>query len=194
MLPSHDSRSAISRRSFVQASVALGAGALPMIALAQEVQPLVQPKPPLNIEADAQTDEMIRKTRERKGATLDSRAAEYFVVYAHGNIEKVRDMLAQQPRLVNSTMDWGNGDWETALGGASHMGRRDIALLLLEHGARPDIFTAAMLGWLDAVKAMLAANPALLKTPGPHGIPLLVHAQHGGKEAETVVAYLESLK
>ena len=47
--------------------------------------------------------------------------------------------------LINSVMDWGAGDWETGLGGASHMGRHDIVQFLLEKGARLDVTNAV--GW-----------------------------------------------
>jgi hypothetical protein len=43
-------------------------------------------------------------------------------------------MLESEPRLLRATWDWGGGDFETALGGAAHMGRRDIAAWLLERG------------------------------------------------------------
>jgi hypothetical protein len=73
------------------------------------------------------------------------------------------------------------------------MGRKDIANFLLEHGARLDIFAAAMLGKLDIVKAALTAYPDALKIPGPHGIPLIVHAEKGGEDALGVLEYLQGL-
>jgi hypothetical protein len=73
------------------------------------------------------------------------------------------------------------------------MGRKDIAEFLLGHGARLDIFAAAMLGKLDIVKSALAAFPDAIKTPGPHGIPLIAHAQAGGEDAKSVLEYLQSL-
>ena len=51
----------------------------------------------------------------------------------------VKVLLDNEPKLINATMDWGAGDWESGLGGASHMGRRDIAEYLLSRGARVDI-------------------------------------------------------
>ena len=84
--------------------------------------------------------------------------------------------------------------FETALGGAAHTGQRAIALFLLEKGARLDIFAATMLGQLDVVKAAVAAMPGIVKSPGPHGIPLIDHAKMGKKDAEDVLKYLESLK
>ncbi|HEU0293950.1 MAG TPA: hypothetical protein VFR47_14515 [Anaerolineales bacterium] len=124
---------------------------------------------------------------------LDAKLVQEFVGNAHGDLDRVKELLAQEPGLINATWDWGGGDFETALGAASHMGRRDIAEFLLEHGARLDIFAAAMLGKLDIVKAALAVFPEAIKTPGPHGIPLIAHAQAGGEEAKSVLEYLKSL-
>ena len=70
-----------------------------------------------------------------RGPALDATLVKDFVVAAHGSLEKSKQMLEAQPALINATWDWGGGDFETALGGASHMGRRDIAILLLEKGA-----------------------------------------------------------
>jgi len=113
-----------------------------------------------------------------------------FVAQAHGNLEQVQTMLAQTPALVNAAWDWGGGDWETALGAAAHTGRREIALFLLENGARMDLFAAAMLGELQIVEAMAAVSPEIVQAKGPHGIPLLVHAQMGGEMAQPVVDFL----
>lgn len=115
-----------------------------------------------------------------------------FVAQAHGNLDRVKDLLAEYPTLVNACHDWGGGDWETGLGAAAHMGRRDIAQVLLASGARMDIFAAAMLGHLTIVKAMLDEYPAKLHDLGPHGIPLEAHARAGGEQARDVVEYLHS--
>jgi hypothetical protein len=102
-------------------------------------------------------------------------------------------MLAEEPSLINGAIDWGKGDFETALGGASHMGRRDIAEFLLEHNARMDIFAATMLGKLDIVKAAVIAYPNIVHVRGPHGIPLVVHAEKGGSDAKDVLEFLRPL-
>lgn len=113
-----------------------------------------------------------------------------FVIAGHNNLEKVKEMLGQEPALINAAWDWGGGDWETALGGAAHVGKRDIAQYLLANGARFDLYAAAMLGELELVKQALAIFPNLSHTPGPHGISLLAHAQRGGEQAQSVVEYL----
>lgn len=117
-----------------------------------------------------------------------------FVIYAHSELEMAKRLLEKEPALLNATMDWGGGDWETGLGGASHMGRRDIVGFLLEKGARIDIFCAAMMGQLDAVKAFLNLQPKLIDARGPHGFTLHFHAQVGGKDSEHVLDYLQSIK
>ena len=79
------------------------------------------------------------------------------------------------------------------MGAASHMGPRDIAEYLLEHNARMDIFAATMLGKLDIVEAAVAAFPNIVQVPGPHGIPLIVHAERGGPAAKNVLEFLRPL-
>ena len=125
-------------------------------------------------------------------AQLDSATVQAFVANAHGDLEVVRELLAGEPALVNAAWDWGGGDWETALGAAAHMGRRQIALFLLEHGARLDLFAAAMLGYFDIVSSVLANFPEMHDAKGPHGIPLVEHARAGGEDARAVLTLLEA--
>ena len=123
---------------------------------------------------------------------LDSDLVRNFVANAHGDLEAVRKALGDEPALVNASWDWGGGDWETGLGAAAHMGRRDIAELLLKHGARLDVFAAAMLGELELVRAVLAAHPEVRNSLGPHRIPLRAHAEAGGEQARPVLELLDS--
>jgi len=118
-----------------------------------------------------------------RGPRLVADLVRQFVIAGHGNLEMVKEMLAQQPALINATWDWGSGDWETALGGASHMGNKPIAEYLLAHGARMDVFCATMLGKTEIVKAFLADDPKVVDLKGPHGIPLVRHAQAGKQDA-----------
>src|SRR5205085_1779718 len=57
---------------------------------------------------------------------IDRAKVKRFVIAGHFNLAAVQQMLQDDPTLVNGAIDWGKGDFETALGGASHMGRRDI--------------------------------------------------------------------
>lgn len=118
---------------------------------------------------------------------------ERVVAASHGDLETVRELVGERPELAKAQWDWGYGDWESALGAASHTGRREIAELLLRHGARPTLFSAAMLGQLRVVQAFVEAHPGSQGIPGPHGIPLLAHALAGGEEAAPVAAFLRAV-
>jgi len=122
---------------------------------------------------------------------------------SHGNFDKVKELVTARPELAGASWDWGFGDWETALGAASHVGRRDIAEFLMANGARPDIFTYAMLGMLNSVKEIIETVPGIQTHGGPHGITLLQHAKNrledknisstDAANVNKVIAYLESL-
>lgn len=131
---------------------------------------------------------------ETKPAALETALVQEFVGNAHGDLSRVKELLAQEPTLINASWDWGGGDWETGLGAAAHMGRKDIANYLLENGARLDLFAAAMLGKLEIVRAAITTYPDAIQVPGPHGIPLIAHAQAGGEESKAVVEYLEAIQ
>lgn len=112
---------------------------------------------------------------------------------SHFKLARVRELVEARPALARATWDWGYGDFESALGAASHVGNHEIAELLIAHGARPDLFSATMLGHLEVVKAWIAAVPGAQKITGPHGITLLSHAKAGGEKALPVLRYLDAL-
>lgn len=116
------------------------------------------------------------------------------VTVAHFDLARVKELIDSRPSLAKASWDWGFGDWESALGAASHMGNRPIAEYLISKGARPSIFSAAMLGQLDVVKGFLAGGPGIEKIRGPHSISLLAHARVGGATAKPVYDYLQSMK
>jgi len=116
------------------------------------------------------------------------------VTVSHGNVARVKELVGRQPALSKVAFDWGFGDWESCIDAASHIGHREIAEFLIANGARPTIFSAAMLGQLDAVKAFIAAAPGIQRTKGPHSITLLRHATAGGPRAQAVVDYLKSIE
>jgi hypothetical protein len=123
----------------------------------------------------------------------DPRLVKEMVGASHGNVARVRELVGEYPELAKAAYDWGFGDWETALGAASHVGNREIAGILIANGARPDLFTFAMLGHMEAVQAMITAYPGIQRTHGPHGLTLLHHAEKGGSDASRVADYLRDL-
>lgn len=131
-------------------------------------------------------------TKFKQKDTLNPRKVTEFVLSAHHDIDRVKEMVEEDARVVNSTLDMGNGDWESALDAAAHMGRKDIANYLIENGARLDfLYLAVMLDELEIVKAILDAFPMARESSGVHGFPLQHFAEFG--KAERVLAYLDTL-
>jgi len=178
MTTSGFSNGLLSRRGFVAAVATASAGGAAFVVT-----------PANGAEGDAQyTPDPLDQL-----PTLDPELARQVVLYSHSKIDRVKELVERHPELANAAMDWGFGDWESALGAASHMGRRDMAELLLANGARANIFTAAMLGQLNIVRATIEANPGAQRILGPHGFSLLQHAKAGKEQAMGVGEYLESL-
>jgi hypothetical protein len=185
----------LSRRDFALAVGAVTgvAAVAPALAADDKKEP---PKPAAGpVEAEFTRDYDAPKFQPGwKKPQLNRLMIQDFVIFAHSDLDPVKKLLEKEPALLNAAMDWGGGDWETALGGASHMGRRDIAEYLIEQGARVDLFAAAMLGQLDVVKALLALQPKLIDAKGPHGFGLHWHANAGGEKAKEVLDHLQGVK
>jgi len=102
------------------------------------------------------------------------------VIAGHGNLEKVRKMLAERPDLLNTAYAWNENDHETAIQAAAQVGNASVAKYLLEKGAPLEICTAAMLGNKEDVERRIRDNPGNINSTGAHGIPLLTHAAWSG--------------
>ncbi len=107
------------------------------------------------------------------------------VLVAHFNLVRVRELVEARPSLAKASWDWGFGDWESALGAASHVGNKPIAEYLISKGARPSLFSATMLGHLEVVKAFITAQPGVQRIRGPHSISLLAHARAWTRKGTT---------
>lgn len=176
----------IDRRRFTTLGVGVALTASTGFAMSADPPAPPTPEPKRDYEAPKFTPKFAKPL-------IDLTLARDFVLFAHYDLEMVKKLLAKEPALALACVDWGGGDYETGLGGASHLGNREIAEYLLAHGARIDIFAATMLGHLDVVKGLLTARPNLISTRGPHGIPLLMHAKMGGEGAKGVFEYLQPL-
>lgn len=130
------------------------------------------------------------RAQDKKQDPLPNDVVKEFVRLGHFDLKGVTQMLEERPTVLNATYDWGGGDFETALGGASHVGNKDIADYLIGKGARLDIFTAAMMDQVYLVKNIIVSFPATLQCVGPHGISLLKHAQKG--DALNVLEFLKT--
>lgn len=183
-----------SRRTAIKSSVlGLVAVSIPSIIYAKGII--------TTTDAKVDTDKVFHRY-----PSIDDEIVAEVVGASHFNFDRVKELVNRRPELARATWDWAFGDWETAIGAASHVGRRDIVAFLMENGARPDIFTYAMLGHYDVVKAMIASTPGVETIAGPHGISLLQHAKAGlrsnyglslSKEQENesneLISYLENL-
>lgn len=185
-----------SRRDFLGA-MATACGASTMIGLsathARADTPHGSERPPESTAASVASEfprQELDTVREVVGAS-------------HARFDRVKELVTARPALAKAAWDWGFGDWETALGAASHTGQRKIAELLIQHGARPNVFTFAMMGQVDVLRAVITANPGIERIHGPHDITLLQHARNRlshddlsnveRERAKKTVAYLESL-
>lgn len=137
---------------------------------------------------------IAQSSSRKRPDPLDSELVLEFIRVAHANLSQTEALLDREPRLIKAAWDWGGGDFETAIGAAGHMGRADIAGVLLDRGTPLELPAAAMLGQLAIVRAMLETRPSLLRVPGPHGIPLIAHARSGGSAAVPVLEYLEEFE
>jgi hypothetical protein len=114
-----------------------------------------------------------------------------FVAAGHKDLSKVQAMVAEHPNLVHSKYDWGNGDFESAIEGAGHVGDKAIAEYLINAGSRVTLFVLATLGKTSLVKPVLETYPKLIFANGPHGYTLLHHAKLAGREGEELYNYLQ---
>jgi len=131
--------------------------------------------------------------QEDEEPQLDKALVEKFVGASHGKIDIVKSLLEEHPTLLNAAHDWRQGDFETGLGAASHVGYKELVTYFLDKGAQANIFTIALFGETKILKSMLEFSPKLINVKGPHGYTLLHHAEKGGTDAEETKDYLMSL-
>ena len=117
---------------------------------------------------------------QQTNSPLSNDIVREFVIAGHGNLEKLRKMLEENPELLNASYAWSETDHETAIQGAAQVGSATVATYLLERGAPLEICTAAMLGQRDAVEKRIRDKPHNINSKGAHGIPLLPHAAWSG--------------
>ena len=112
---------------------------------------------------------------------LDSQLLRDFVIAGHGNLAKVKELLADHPELLDMPYSWSETDMETAIQGAAQVGNVAVAEYLLGKGAPLSICTAAMLGRTREIEGILSEHPEKIHERGAHEIPLLAHAALSGK-------------
>lgn len=111
---------------------------------------------------------------------MNSEKIRDLVMAAHGDLDKVKELVAEYPDLIDAPHEWRPGMTESPLEAAAHTGGRKIAEFLLENGANPIIVAAAMLGDENSFEQLLAENPERIREKGAHNFSLIFHAALGG--------------
>lgn len=114
---------------------------------------------------------------------------EELVLAAHRDLETVEEIIEENPSYVNIPHEWGDGDTESAIQAAAHVGRRDIAEYLLENAGEYEIEVAAMMGDEAEVEAQLDALPELADRRAAHDIHVLAHAAIHGEVGVAELLY-----
>jgi len=122
----------------------------------------------------------LNLARPLQQTTVTTEQIREFVIAGHGNLDRVQQMLAEFPELINASYQWNENDTETTIQAAAQVGSVPIAEYLLAHGAPLEVCTAAMLGREAEVKHRLDDDPREVNAVGAHGIPLLPHAVWSG--------------
>lgn len=101
--------------------------------------------------------------------SLTQELVDEFVGVSHGDLARVKALLAEHSELLTARARWD----ESPIQAATHVRNIPIVEFLLAQGAPLDIHTAAILGEVDRVAAFLEADPELARRPGVHGFPPL---------------------
>jgi ankyrin repeat protein len=90
---------------------------------------------------------------------------EFFLEVAAGRLDKVREALSADPSLVNATNESGISVVLFSL----YNGKNEIARLLIDRGARLDLFEASATGTQERVEQLLQKDPEAVNSYSPDG-------------------------
>lgn len=94
-----------------------------------------------------------------------------------GDVEAARALIEAAPDRANAAGDGGMAPLMVA----TYMGHTRMIELLLANGATLDVFSAAALGEVDALRALLDVDPTLVSVYSPDGWTALHLAAHFGQ-------------
>ncbi|NKB72115.1 MAG: hypothetical protein GKR89_33980 [Candidatus Latescibacteria bacterium] len=101
--------------------------------------------------------------RPSRQATRTMRTRRFFIhAVIDGDADALRPLLAAEPALAQRPLAWG-----PLFSVAAREGRREVADVLAEYGAPWTIDTAAALGRIDQIEALLDADPLLIHEAEP---------------------------
>jgi hypothetical protein len=99
-----------------------------------------------------------------------------YVAVSHGNLARMRELLALYPTVLHANASWD----EMAVEAGSHVGFKDGVRLVLDEGAPCALPTAAMLGMTAHVRKLLAEDPQRIWDCGAHNMPPMWFPAIGG--------------
>jgi ankyrin repeat protein len=103
-----------------------------------------------------------------------------YVAVAHGNLARMRELLALYPTVLHANASWD----EMAVEAGAHVGFKDGVRLVLDQGAPCALPTAAMLGMTAHVRKLLAEDPRRIWDCGAHNMPPMWFPAIGGGKAD----------
>lgn len=103
-----------------------------------------------------------------------------YVAVAHGNLARMKELLALYPKLLHANASWD----ELAVEAGAHVGFKDGVRFLLDQGAPAALPTAAMMGMTAHVRRLLEEDPGRIWECGAHNMPPMWFPAIGGGEAE----------
>jgi ankyrin repeat protein len=99
-----------------------------------------------------------------------------YVAVAHGNLARMKELLALYPAVLHANASWD----ELAVEAGAHVGFKDGVRLLLDQGAPCSLPTAATMGMTAHAKRLLAEDPLRIDDCGAHNMPAIWFPAIGG--------------
>jgi ankyrin repeat protein len=103
-----------------------------------------------------------------------------YVGSSHGNLARVRELLAIYPTLHHTNASWD----ELAVEASAHVGLKEGVRFHLDQGAPYSLTTAAMMGDTAHVRRLLAEDPLRINDTGAHNMPVAWFPAIGGGTAD----------
>jgi RNA polymerase sigma factor (sigma-70 family) len=126
-------------------------------------------------------EDTLRERRPSRNAAFTDRLMELLKAARAGDADKVKQILAADPRMIAARDPLGN----TALIVAVNSGHHELAELLLSAGLYLDLYEAAAIGNSERVLELITEDPARIDSFSPEGFTPLMLAAHFGHEETT---------